>query len=418
MNSPTLQPTATIAGRPSSSADPRSVVLTALALLLLYAALAFGIYNDLTRSAPGANDFYSRWMGARALFLHGQNPYSDEVTRDIQMGMYGRLARPDEDKVAFAYPLYAAYLAAPLVALPYSIAQALWMAFLVMGLVAGTLAFAVVNRIALSPFVLAMLIVGSLLFYPSVRGIFLGQYALVSFAFLALAILAISAEHQTWAGILLALSSSKPQPVVLLVPVILFWAWQNQRRGIVWSTLSALFLLIASSFILVPTWFVDFVNGLRSYAQYAPVGPPLETLFRLLLPGSIATVLFYFISGLLLLGACAMVYGQRAASWFEFQPVLGFVALVTTLIAGRIGTPDQVLLLVPWLAWFGFRGRQKKSWFVVAAVCVLLAAPWIVFIDLLQGNQEAIVVTTVLPLFTLAVLLGMTVSRLRRGRAA
>ena len=84
-----------------------------LGLLVLYGALAFGIYNGLTRTTLGANDFYSRWVGARALFVQGKNPYSDEVTREIQLGMYGRLARPEEDQAAFAYPLFAAYAAAP-----------------------------------------------------------------------------------------------------------------------------------------------------------------------------------------------------------------------------------------------------------------------------------------------------------------
>ncbi|RIK30930.1 MAG: hypothetical protein DCC52_06055, partial [Chloroflexi bacterium] len=98
---------------------------------LLYAALAFGIYNGLTRQQQGANDFYSRWVGARALILRGENPYAAQTTRAIQMGMYGRLAQPDEDQVAFAYPLYAALIAAPLAFLPYSLAQALWMALLI-----------------------------------------------------------------------------------------------------------------------------------------------------------------------------------------------------------------------------------------------------------------------------------------------
>src|SRR5262245_57526620 len=75
-------------------------------VVILYVALAFGIYNGLTRQQLGANDFYSRWIGARALVLRGQNPYAAEVTQEIQIGMYGQLARPDQDQVAFAYPLY------------------------------------------------------------------------------------------------------------------------------------------------------------------------------------------------------------------------------------------------------------------------------------------------------------------------
>lgn len=390
-----------------------SVVLIVMALALVYGALCFGIYYGLTSRAAGANDFYSRWMGARAL-LRGQNPYSPEVTRDIQRGMYGRLARADEDQVAFAYPLYAAFLAAPFAGLPYAAAQAMWMALLVMGVVAGLVALTVVNRLVLSPPVMALVLLGTLFFYPSVRGIFLGQYALVSFALVALASLAIATEHQTRAGFLLAVSASKPQPVILLLPVILFWAWVNGKRGVVWSALSGLAVLMVSSFVLVPSWLGDFLNGLRNYAQYAPVGPSLETFWKLVLPEPLASILFYLSAGMLLAAVMVSVWRKRRASWVDFQPVLGLVALVTTLTAGRIGTPDQIFLLMLWLAWFG-RWRGRQMWLLVLG-CVLLALPWSAFLVLLDGNREAIVVTTILPLFTLGVLfLKFGVTRARRS---
>lgn len=393
-----------------------SIVL--LLVLLLYGALAFGIYNGLTRNALGANDFYSRWMGARALFLNGQNPYSDAVTREIQIGMYGRLARADEDQVAFAYPLYAAYVAAPLVWFSYNIAQALWMALLIMGVVAGALALARVNRIALSPFALAAIVLGALFFYPSVRGIFLGQYALFSFACVALAGLAIATNHATTAGILLALASVKPQPVIFLLPVILFWAGWNGKRRVVWSTLLSLGVLVGSSFLWLPTWFTDFLNGLRSYAQYAPVGPPLETFFKLLLPTSLAPIFFLISSALLVGGMLWLVWRNRARGWHEFQFTLGVVAVVTTLIAGRIGTPDQVLLLIFWMAQFAAWGVQKKNFSIAACVLILLVAPWFAFLNLLQGNQEAIAVTTILPVFTLLISLVMVFDVLRKQSVA
>ncbi len=375
---------------------------------LIYSLLAFGIYTGLTRNAPGANDFYSRWVGARALFWRGENPYAEKVTREIQLGMYGRLARPDEDQVAFAYPLYAAYLAAPFTAFPYALAQALWMALLVVGVVAGALALAVVNRITWSPLVLASILLGVFLFYPSVRGIFLGQYALLAFAFVAWAALALARGNDTTAGILLALASAKPQPVILLLPVILFWCWMNGRRRVVWSALSTLMLLIVSSFLLVPTWLTDFLNGLRNYAQYAPVGPPLETFFKLLLPPLPAALAFYFASAALVSGMIGLVWKNRSRTWYAFQPTLGFVALVTTLMAGRIGTPDQVLLFIFWFAWFGKWLVQKRRAILFLSVCFLLLVPWIVFLNFLQGNQEAVVVTTILPMFTLFAFFALT----------
>lgn len=384
----------------------------------LFAALAFGIYNGLTVRAPGANDFFSRWMGARALILRGQNPYSEEVTREIQLGMYGRLAESNEDQVAFAYPLYAAFLAAPLIGLSYPAAQALWMAMLVIAVVAGALALAVVNRVVISPLALAAIVLCALMFYPSVRGFFLGQYVLVSFALIGLASLAIARGHETTAGILLAVASVKPQPVVLLLPCILFWAWWNGRRRIVWSALVTLALLIGSSFLWVPTWFGDFLGGLRNYAEYLPIGPPAETLARLLFPQPLATLATFAVAVVVMVWMLVMVWRNRNAEWVSFQPTLGFVALVTTLIAVRIGSPDQELLLILWMAWLsGWCMARHRIW-VAAAVAFLLLAPWYAFLTTIQGNQEALVVSTILPWFTLGVMILLSLVARRKQRAA
>ena len=65
--------------------------------------------------AAGGNqsDLYPRWLGARELLWHHRSPYSGEVTREIQLGFYGRTVDPLDrkdmlDSEAFAYPVYVA----------------------------------------------------------------------------------------------------------------------------------------------------------------------------------------------------------------------------------------------------------------------------------------------------------------------
>src|SRR6185437_14371620 len=36
------------------------------------------------------SDLYPRWFGSRELLLHGRDPYSQGITREIQIGYYGR----------------------------------------------------------------------------------------------------------------------------------------------------------------------------------------------------------------------------------------------------------------------------------------------------------------------------------------
>ncbi len=378
---------------------------------LVYALLAFGIYNGLTRQQQGANDFYSRWMGARALFLRGENPYAADVTRAIQLGMYGRLARADQDQVAFAYPLYAAFVAAPFVGWQYAVAQALWMALLIFCVVGGALALAAANQIRLTPFAVAGIALGALFFYPAVRGIFLGQYALFSFGCAALACFAIARGRDAAAGVLLGIAAVKPQPIIFLLPVILFWTWRQGRRRTVWGALVTLALLFGVSFLLTPTWLWDFLNALRAYSEYARVGPPLQTAFQLTLPEPLATILFAA-TGLALIATMAWTVWKNASrAWLDFQPALGFVALTTTLTAGRIGAPDQIFLLILWLAWFAVWGARKQYVGVALGALFLLVAPWWLFLQTLEGDHEALVVTTILPLGSLLAYVGIAAQK-------
>ena len=74
------------------------------------------------------SDLYPRWLGARELLLHHRNPYSAEVTREIQAGYYGRpldpaLPHDPKDEQRFAYPAYVVFLLAPTITLPFAVAQ-------------------------------------------------------------------------------------------------------------------------------------------------------------------------------------------------------------------------------------------------------------------------------------------------------
>jgi hypothetical protein len=165
------------------------------------------------------------------------------------------------------------------------------------------------------------------------------------------------------------------------------------------------------------------VKGLQNYAGYLPIGPPLETLFKLALPPSLAPVLTWLTGALLLAWMVGMVWHNRRQNWLEFQITLGFVALVTTLVAVRIGSPDQLLLLILWLPWFSTWWAQGKKLAVALVAAFLLVLPWHIFLTTIEGNQEALIVSTLLPWFTLAVFVlsrlpGMVAARprlLQRG---
>ena len=385
----------------------RIFALVVLAVML-YAALAYTLDVSLTERVLGANDFFSRWMGARVLFLRGENPYADVVTREIQLAMYGRLAQPGEDQVAFAYPLYAAFVAAPLVGLTYAQAQALWMALLAVLVVSGALLLVRLNCFALPPLILAALIFGVLLFYPTVRGVFLGQYALPSFFLLTVAFAAIAARRDLFGGALIALATIKPQPLVFFAPALIFWA-MHQRRWRIVSGASGMFIaLIVSAMLWVPGWVGDFVRAMRDYSGYVRGGPPAQTLVEMFAPREWSLVLTFVLSGVLIVWMAWGVWRARVLDWDRLQPVLGLVAIVTTWTAGRIGSSDQILLLIPGIYWMSGWTKHRQLGRALLASLIGLVFPWVIFLATLRGNTEDIRVTLVLPLLTLALYVGQS----------
>src|SRR5271155_3431642 len=71
------------------------------ALPLVLVLLMWGYYAHMLQLAeqrlaasgfPERNfsDLFPRWLGTRELLLNGRDPYSPEITREIQRGYYGR----------------------------------------------------------------------------------------------------------------------------------------------------------------------------------------------------------------------------------------------------------------------------------------------------------------------------------------
>src|SRR5216684_9166755 len=65
-------------------------------------------------------DLYPRWHGTRELLMHGRDPYSAEISQEIQTVYYGHPldtagADRGKDEQRFAYPLYVVFFLAPTV---------------------------------------------------------------------------------------------------------------------------------------------------------------------------------------------------------------------------------------------------------------------------------------------------------------
>jgi hypothetical protein len=146
----------------------------------------YQIAEAAARNRPRGNlsDLYPRWLGARELLRRGRNPYSTEITREIQDGYYGRRidpARPDDpkDEQGFAYPAYVVFLLAPTIDLPFEVIQKGFRWFLMVLAGATLLLWLYVLRWKPSPGSALILVVLTLGWLPMVQGIKLQQLSLL-----------------------------------------------------------------------------------------------------------------------------------------------------------------------------------------------------------------------------------------------
>ena len=248
-------------------------------------------YQEADAAAHGRprgnlSDLYPRWLGARELLLHHRDPYSPEITREIQSGYYGRPLDPNrtddpKDQQGFAYPVHVVFLLAPTIGLPFPVVQSGFRWLLVILTLASVPLWLRVLHWRPSRTVIAVLVILTFGSFAVVQGIKLQQLSLVVSALMAAAAAALVAGHLALAGFLLALATIKPQLALPMAAWLVLWAisdWR-QRGRFVWSLgLTTAVLLAASEFIL-PGWMGRFREAVAAYRQYTGgAGSLLEVL--------------------------------------------------------------------------------------------------------------------------------------------
>src|ERR1700758_1603803 len=233
--------------------------------------------DALAHDRPRGNlsDLYPRWLGSRELLLHHRNPYSPEMTREIQEGYYGRLldaSRPGDprDQQGFAYPAYVAFLLAPTVSLPFDRVREGFSWFLAGLTVASVWMWLYAVRWKPACLMVAAITVLTLGSFPAVQGLRLQQLSLLVATLLAAAVLLLTRERLFLAGVVLAFVTIKPQLVAPLLLCLFLWmiaAWPT-RRGLAWGFGGTMLALVGGAELLLPGWITSFRTAMRDYWQY------------------------------------------------------------------------------------------------------------------------------------------------------
>jgi hypothetical protein len=350
--------------------------------LFMPRVVAVRVANGLGHGYSFGNDFYQVWLSARELFRQRLDPYSPEMTREIQVGLYGRPLDPDRpgdpvDRRVFPYPAYTDLLFWPVTLFSFSAVRIV----VLFGLIAMTAATPLLWLRALNWNVdwkwSAVLVLLTLCSYAALEGLFAGQLGLMVAFLLALSLGAIRRERYFLSGILLALTTIKPQNTALVILFLILWALQNlhSRRGFLVGFFSTLGVLLATSLAVLPHWIASWTHTVLAYRHYTR--PPLITEVvtsslgpQLMRP---ATILLTAIS---LLVAVVLAWRYRAADFGsrEFWLTLGILLSITAVVVlpGQ-AVYDHLILLPGILLVIRYRGRLLAGG-LVPRILVLVGA--------------------------------------------
>ena len=341
-----------------------SLSLVAAASMWLYfqnLLIPYQLSDAQAKQKPRGNlsDLYPRWLGARELLLRHRDPYCAEVTREIQMGYYGRPLDPARkndpiDQQGFAYPIYVVLMLAPTVTLPFSTVHGIFFWLLTLLTAVSVPLWLRTLRWRVSRTATFIWILLTVSCFPAIQGLKLQQLTVLVVALIAGSMYAITRRRFVLAGILLAMASIKPQLVFLLILWLCIWLLGNwsERQRVLWSFVISMSVLVVAGEFLLPGWISEFRGAMKDYYRYTGGGNSLLNGF---LPPLWARIAALLLVGMVLIFAW---HNRRAGEETPaFQWLLCFT-LATTLVVIPMFAPYNQLLLLPGVM-MALRARQE-----------------------------------------------------------
>ena len=348
------------------------------------------------------NDFYQVWLTSRQWLRQGRDPYSPQMTREIQIGLYGRPLDPNRpsdpvDRRVFPYPAYADLLFWPTAEFPFAPVRVVVVCILAALTVAIVPLWLRAMAWSLNWGWIVMSVLLTVCSYPALEGLYSGQLGLLVAFLLAASLVALKRHQFLLAGTLMALTTIKPQMTALAILYLLAWTtydWSTRRRF--WIGLfSTLILLVGASFIVLPNWIQSWMHTVLAYRHYTR--PPLvtEVLTSPLGPrwAGPATLVLTAASVVI---AMWLAWHNRAAAfgsfafWITFTLVLSITTI--TILPGQ-AIYDHLILVPAVLLLARHRSELRDAgpvprsllsigvlvllWPWIAALVLILLRPWV-----------------------------------------
>lgn len=301
-----------------------------------------------------ANDFYQVWLTSRQWLREGRDPYSPEMTRELQTDLYGRPLDPNRrddpaDLRAFPYPAFVDLLFLPTAEFSFAAVRVGLACTLAALTFTGVLLW--LQAIDWQPRWdwLAVIFLLTLCSYPALEALYAGQLGLLVAFLLAAGVVALQRDRMLLAGILMALTTIKPQMTLLVIFYFLVWSAHDRRgRGrFCIGFFSTLILLVGTSIAVLPHWIQSWMRTVLAYRHYTPA--PLLAQLTSLLGSRLAVPATLGLTAASLIAAMALAWRTRAATADSFTFLLTtslLLSLTTIAILSGEAVYDH-LVLVP-----------------------------------------------------------------------
>jgi hypothetical protein len=382
------------------------LTVVALGLALMGAAgmvyYQFGLFMPRVQNAREAkhlagpytfcNDFYPIWLTSREWLDERRDPYSAAVTREIQIGLFGRPldtripSDPPTDYRTFAYPAFTDLLFWPASEVPFPRLRVVWAVLLATLTAAGVFFWTRALSWRVGRIWLAIIVLLTLCSYPELEGLYAGQLGLVVGFLLAASLLALQRGRLLMAGMLMALTTIKPQMTLLAILYLLLWSVQDWRRRGRFSLafFATILLLVGAALVVWPHWIQEWTGVILGYPRYAM--PPLASVLLGSSVGSLGGTVV-LVAALVAALAIAWRYRTAAAGSYEFWLALSLLLAITAIaILPGQSVCDHIILL-PGIFLLASRRQAEYSSPIFRALLILgiavLLWPWVASLGLI-----------------------------------
>lgn len=342
-----------------------------IGIIFAFLALSLWHLHVLNRLMAGRSDLTSPYFGTRAA-LTGHNPYSSDTTRQIQLSFFGRVL-PGKTQ-AFAYPIYTAFILAPIAWMPLWGARLFYTVFTSAALAISVPLWFRIAGLRPSSTVIAPCVGLSLVSWPVIIALRHQQLSLLIPVLICASCILLCKNYDLGAGLLLGIATIKPQLTLICIPWLLIWAGSQRRWRFCFASLASTAGLCLAGDLLLRSWVTDWLAALRDYRVYTASQPSLQEVL-----GKTGLIILF------LLGALSIIALWKARKSAPASPE--FCAAVSLSLAMAVclyptnihWIYNQVALIPGCLFLFCFRprtliekGAQSMSIFFIALPFVLL----------------------------------------------